>query len=159
MYNYKGVLMKITDKTIRKVLKHSISKEKMWWYWTTSQGVNSFFCEDSKISLEPFGPYEIYFSMDWPKDFRGSEGCQVLSYLPYKMFSFTWNAPPQFEAIRNASYKTWLVLEFEDQELILTHLGWPEGQVWDEVYDYFDKAWTYVLNKLQETIRSSEERS
>ena len=144
--------MNITDKTIKKVLHHEATREKMWWFWTTSEGVKAFFCEASHIELTPFGAYEIYFSMDWPEGERGSEGCKVLSYLPQKMLSFSWNAPPKFEKVRNHTYQTWVVLEMEENILTLTHLGWPEGQEWNDVYDYFDKAWSYVFEQLKGAI-------
>lgn len=102
--------MKITDKVIRKIMHHEVSCEKMWWYWTTSEGLKSFFCESSRIEITPLGAYEIYFSMDWPEGERGSEGCKVLSYLPNKMLSFTWNAPPKYDEVRNHIYKTWVVI-------------------------------------------------
>lgn len=144
--------MIITNQVIKKELTHKISIEKMWWYWTNAEGLKSFFGEDNRIELKPFGSYEIYFSMDWPEGERGSEGCQVLSYIPNKMLSFTWNAPPKFNEIRSHNYKTWVVLEFEENKLTLTHLGWPEGQSWHDVYYYFDLAWTYVIEQLEKAI-------
>ena len=26
-------------------------------------------------------------------------------------------------------------------KVVLTHLGWPEGDEWNNVYEYFDSAW------------------
>lgn len=152
-------ILTITEKVIKKVLHHEISLEKIWAYWTTPEGLKAFFCEDCHIELTPFGAYEVYFSMDWPIGERGSEGCEVLSYLPKRMLSFTWNAPTKYDVVRNHAYKTWVVLEFDENTLILTHLGWPEGQDWDDVYNYFDHAWSYVFEKLNETISKAESHS
>ncbi len=46
-----------------------------------------------------------------------------------------------------------MVVEFEEQSeketiVTLTHLLWPDGKQWDEVYDYFDKAWDIVIGRL-----------
>jgi len=149
--------MNITDKVIKKALHHEASREKMWWYWTTSEGLKSFFCEASHVEITPFGAYEIYFSMDWPEGVRGSEGCKVLSFIPYKMLSFTWNAPLKYDEIRNHAYKTWVVLELDEQMLTLTHLGWPEGQEWDDAYKYFDQAWSYVFDILNKACKPNVE--
>lgn len=70
--------MKITDKVIRKIMHHEVSCEKMWWYWTTSEGLKSFFCESSRIEITPLGAYEIYFSMDWPE---GNQWDAVYDYF------------------------------------------------------------------------------
>jgi predicted enzyme related to lactoylglutathione lyase len=91
--------------------------------------------------------------MDAPIGKRGSEACKVLSYLPKKYLSFSWNAPPQFEEVRSSTYNTWVVIEFnvlsnQQTELILTHLGWPKDERWNPVFDYFDKAWDQVFMSL-----------
>lgn len=83
---------------------------------------------------------------------RGSEGCVVLSFIPERMLSFTWSAPPEFPSVRKE--RTWVILEFENLRdnivlVKLTHLGWKEGKEWDEVYAYFDKAWDIVLTRLK----------
>ena len=60
--------------------------------------------------------------------------------------------PPQFPEARQI--RTRVVLQFTDAEyghtkVTLTHLGWGEAQLWDPVYDYFDAAWSRVLENLQ----------
>ena len=48
------------------------------------------------MDLRIGGPFELYFGgPDVPHDQRGSNGCQVLTYVPGEMLSFTWNAPPK----------------------------------------------------------------
>ncbi len=32
----------------------------------------------------------------------------------------------------------------------LTHLGWQDGDEWDQVYEYFESAWWTVLTRLRE---------
>src|SRR5262245_38931292 len=74
----------------------------LWWAWTTSDGLATFFGEKDTIELRNGGPFEILFSTAAPEGQRGSEGCQVLAYLPGEMLSFTWNAPPSIPALREA---------------------------------------------------------
>jgi len=87
-----------------------------WEKWTTPAGLKTFFGQDNKVELTPGGPYEIYFLLDNPAGTRGGEGNQVLSFLPPKMLSFTWNAPPSIPEIRNHTHKTWVVVQFETAE-------------------------------------------
>lgn len=142
--------MNITDKKLVKTLNHSIPSEDMWKIWTTSEGLARLFDSKNKIELTPFGAFEIYFIEDNPPGLKGSETCQILSFLPEKMLSFTWNAPPQFESVRNSKYKTWVVLNFEPNKVTLTHLGWPDDKEWEPVYEYFENAWDMVLGSLKD---------
>ena len=70
------------------------------------------------------------------------------------MFSFTWYTPPKFKDKRESGYQTWVVLEFipEDNNTLvrLTNLGYPDD--WDDVYEYFNKAWDYVLDNLVKVV-------
>lgn len=145
--------MVISDKKITKTKRTSESLDKVWWRWTTHEGLKTFFGIDNTIELEPHGKFEIYFLMNNPEGLRGSEGCTILSYLPKEMLSFSWNAPPEFEEVRNADYKTWVVVQFKEiseneVEITVTHLGWPHDALWNPVFDYFDVAWGNVLQRL-----------
>lgn len=144
--------MKISSKQIVKTLEHHATRAEIYKLFTTHEGLKTFFGEDNHIEITPGGPYEIYFLLDNPIGLRGGEGCQVLSFIPNRMLSFTWNAPPQFPEIRSSTYHTWVVLEFMDKRLQLTHLGWPEDPEWSKVYDYFDRAWGIVMDNLSKII-------
>ncbi|HHU56300.1 MAG TPA: SRPBCC domain-containing protein [Acholeplasmataceae bacterium] len=143
---------------MRTIIKERLikkSREYLYNKWTTNEGLNSFFSADNDIEIKPNGKYEIYFTSDTSIKERGSEGCTVLSFIPNRMFSFTWNTPPQFKDLRYSGYYTWVVLEFieiENGTLVrLTNLGYPNNEAWDKAYKYFDKAWDYVLDNLVES--------
>jgi uncharacterized protein YndB with AHSA1/START domain len=126
--------------------------DEVWNAWTTTTGVKTFFSSEAKVKLSVGGPYEIYFLLDVPYGSRGSEGCCVLSYLPKEMLSFSWSAPPEFGELREK--RTIVVLRFEELEpgkvrVVLSQHGWGRGEKWDKLYDYFDKAWAYVLGNLK----------
>lgn len=139
-------------KQIYKEMKVAASVSDVWSAFTTPEGIKTFFSPDAKIELKLGGSYEIYFYPPENAGNRGSEGCNVLSFIPERMLSFTWNAPPEFPHVRKE--RTWVVLEFEDLKnnsvlVKLTHLGWKEGKEWNEVYNYFDRAWGVVLTRLR----------
>jgi uncharacterized protein YndB with AHSA1/START domain/predicted enzyme related to lactoylglutathione lyase len=145
--------MKLSDKQIKiaRLLNQPI--DTVWKRWTTHEGLKTFLGYDNKIELTPGGAFEIYFLKDNPVGLKGSEGCKVLSYLPGKYFSFSWNAPPKFMDIRDSDYKTWVVLDFKAlpnnrTDITLTHLGWPADEKWTPVFDYFSAAWEHALDQL-----------
>ena len=107
--------------------------KSVWDKWTTHSGLKSFIGLDNKVDLTPGGPYEIYFLLDNPEGTRGGEGNTVLSFLPHKMLSFTWNAPPTIPEVRNHTHKTWVVVQLEEVDttktkVSLDHLGWLDGK-------------------------------
>lgn len=131
----------------------------VWHAWTTPEGVNSFFGADADIELVVGGKYEIYFSLDAPAGQRGSEGCRVLSFLPGKMLSFSWNAPPKFAAVRKE--RTQVVMLFNElaptvTRVRLRHHGWQEGEEWDQVFDYFSRAWPSVFASFEKRFAQPE---
>lgn len=100
----------------------------------------------ANIDLEIGGRYEWLFDGE-----VGSNGCQVLSYIPDRMISFSWNAPPG-QAARER--RAWVVVETEAlaperTRVRVTHLGFGRGPDWDETYAYFDAAWDRVLARMK----------
>lgn len=147
----------MSKKIIEKEITVNASLEEVWNRWTTGEGIRAFFAQDCSIELRLGGKYEMYFLKDAEPGQRGSEGCKVLSFIPYEMLSFSWNAPPQFPTIRNGNTHTYVVLNFEKIEasktkVRLRHLGWQEGKEWGEVFAYFDNAWDNVLNWLAKSF-------
>jgi uncharacterized protein YndB with AHSA1/START domain len=135
--------------------------DRVWAAWTTSEGARSFFAPRARIDTRLLGPYELLFSDDeeaQPGE-QGSEGCRVLSFLPGRMISFEWNAPPEFGELR--VQHTFVVVELEPvsgdetateplTRVRLSHLGYGKGAEWERLRDYFERAWWIVLSRLHE---------
>lgn len=128
-----------------RVIHHEVivprARAQAWKQWTTVEGLR-FLVKDAQVDLRPGGLY-------------GGEGCRILSFLPERMLSFSWNAPP--ELARTRKQYTWVVVGFEDAEkgtrVTLDHLGWPaQGlvveQQWAETYKHFERAWGEVMKQL-----------
>lgn len=86
----------------------------------------------------------------------GSNDCQVLSFIPDRMISFSWNAPPNQPSSR--ALRTWVVVEFETldgvaTQVTLTHLGFGSAPHWEETRNYFDAAWEIVLARLEKNLQ------
>ncbi len=119
---------------------------------TTAAGWNSFFEVDARIDLRVGGPYEILFGPpELGEGNRGSEGCQVLAWLPDQMVAFSWSAPPDFPEER--AQRTMVVIHLAPSSdggtvLTLNHRGFGTGGHWDDVHAYFGVAWGKVIEAL-----------
>lgn len=129
--------------------------------WTTSDGIAKFFSSESKIELRIGGPFDIYMNMKEPdkQGKRGAEGARILAYIEPELLAFTWGFPPAVESLRYAGAKTQVVLQFIPLDegrvrVKFAQLGWQEGPDWDKGYEYFDKAWSYVLNQLKDHLET-----
>jgi uncharacterized protein YndB with AHSA1/START domain len=133
---------------------------EVWESWTTSEGMTAFLGAPADIELRRGGKYEIYFDETAEPGSRGSETCEVLGYIPGRMLSFTWNAPPKFTNCR--FLHTWVVVELrpiggDRTEVTITHEGWDENlsahpqykDEWEGVRAYFQNAWPSVMNALR----------
>ncbi len=126
--------------------------DTVWAAWTTAQGWAAVYGPPSRADIELAigGRYEWLFDGS-----IGGNGCQVLSYLPKRMISFSWNAPPSQPETR--LQRTWVVVELEPisaqrTQLRLSHLGFGDGPAWDTTYAYFDNAWDRVLAGMQSAL-------
>jgi len=139
------------ERVIHKEIVVPAPASRVWDAWTTREGVTSFFAPRANLELAIGGPYEMLFDLAASPGSQGSEGCKILSYLPQEMLSFDWNAPPQCPNVRRE--RTWVVVQLEPQgaeatKVKVTHLGWQEGEEWEQAFDYFVRAWRVVLGRL-----------
>ena len=148
----------LSDRVIEKTCEVDLPVAELWRLWTTGDGMAEWWADDNTVDLRIGGPMELYMLPDAPEGQRGSDDCRILSFLPERMLSFTWNAPPNLPYTRPRH--THVVLEFDDlgdgrSGLTLSHLGWPDQdwddhEEWAETFAYFDEAWDEVIDLLVE---------
>lgn len=157
---------RVGDRIIETSVVVDAGASEVFRAWTTSDGLESFFAKKALVDLKPGGEYELHFLPEAPEGSRGSEGCTILSYLPNRMLSFSWNAPPLFPEVRDSGIHTIVVLHIEPlgrdrSRVVLRHHGWPDQssttEQWDEVYAYFQNAWPKVMTWLRD--RHADEAS
>ena len=122
--------------------------QEAWKAWTSREGITGFLAPDCKIGVNPDEPYEMYFIPGNQAGDRGGEGNKILAVEPYELFSFTWNAPPQFTHVR--PQRTSVCLRFDQLEenrtrINLIHTGWGNSTEWQQVYKYFQQAWGEIV--------------
>ena len=122
--------------------------DEVWQAWTTDDGAQTFFAPKSNILADSGGSYELFFDLKAKKGEQGAENMKILAIQPKKMLSFTWNNPPHLASIRNQLTHVTVWFEKMDDsttKVILHHDGWGSGEIWDQAFDYFTRAWQYIV--------------
>jgi uncharacterized protein YndB with AHSA1/START domain len=151
----------VSARAIRVSQRVAAPPREVWPLWTTAEGLRSWFASDARMELAIGGPFELLFLDESRGNERGSEGCQVLGWLPERLLVFSWNAPPHLGVTR--ARRTWVVVQLVadgDGTLVeIEHVGWPvaaweiEPQ-WPATFAYFDAAWPRVLDNLAQFVAS-----
>lgn len=140
------------DRSISKDAIISAGTGDVWQAWTTSEGCKTFFAPDAHIELKEGGAFELYFRDDVPRGLQGSEGCTIIEFTPEQHLAFTWNAPPEFPEVRGQHTRVDVRLQplgEEQTRVTLHHTGWREGDDWNQVFNFFDRAWDEVMRNLK----------
>ncbi len=145
---------------MREIVKRTnvlVSKEEAYKAWTTSEGINAFFGEDSNIELKVNGTFEVYFSKSSQVGFRGSEGCQIIQFKENEFVEFSWNVPPVFKKEREENYQSIVRIDFISishnvTEVRLTNTYQKKTESLDQIMTYFDSAWDYVLDEFTKVM-------
>lgn len=123
---------------------------KVWEAWTTKKGLEAFLAPECEIDLRVNGSLDVYFYPEAPPGQRGAEDLHIMTVIPNKMLSFSWNNPPDIPEIRNQ--QTHVIMKFfsagnnnRQTKLVLIHDGWGDGELWDQAYSYFVRAWRDVV--------------
>ncbi len=141
----------MSERMIDEVVVVNAPRAQVWQAWTDASLLSTWMCPACRVELRIGGRFEILFMPDAPEGMQGSDGCRVLSFIPERMLSFSWNAPPPHQYTR--SRHTWVVVELTaagaQTEVRLTHTGWPElTGAWTATFEYFEAAWPKVLANL-----------
>jgi len=138
-------------RTIEKTVTVDAAVAEVWRAWTTVAGVETFFAPEARLALELEGAYEMLFDLEAKPGSQGSEGCKVLSWLPERMLSFSWNAPTHFPELRKEHTFVVVLLQplgEKQTKVSIIHQGWKPGEQWDQLFAYFERAWDIVLGRL-----------
>ena len=133
--------------------------EEVYAAWTDGEAFRRAY-DPSRPELKAEIDLAIGGRYEWLWDgVTGSNGCQILSYIPGRMVSFSWNAPPSQAESRNEL--TWVVVELEPvadaaTAVRLTHLGFGRAAHWDETFEYFSRAWPHVLQQFKKGLEAGD---
>lgn len=122
----------------------------VWRAVSTAEGLRSFFAPGAEIELRAFGKFSIQF--DPSKPGTTAEENVVLAVEPERLLSTTWNAPPAYPSVR--AQRTLLQFRLTPAgeartRVTIVQSGFGTGKEWDDTYNYFTGAWTWVAAALQ----------
>ncbi|MBA4137281.1 MAG: hypothetical protein C0518_08200 [Opitutus sp.] len=141
----------VSDLVIETASRIPAPRAAVWSALTTESALGKWFGYAARVELREAGPYEIFFLKNNPPGLRGGEGNAITSFLPGRLLTFTWNAPPDFGPLRDV--RTHVLVELTDADggthVKLTHYGFRSGDDWKKVHAYFTAAWPRVLANLQ----------
>ena len=152
-----GTVATASDRILVKEITVRASLDAVWNAWTTEEGLE-FVTAKSNVELRRGGPYEWF--LDGPADEsgrRGGEGSQILAWLPNEMLAFSWTFAPATPNLRRAQERTQVIVTFTPGDdgtvrVRLTAHEWQDGAEWDAGYNYFDEAWSYVLEVFKQSF-------
>jgi uncharacterized protein YndB with AHSA1/START domain len=140
------------ERALDKEIELNATLEQAWSAWTTREGITSFFAPDAQVDARVGGPFHIYIDPLAEPGLKGADEMRFLAVQPQRMISFDWNAPPSLPEARQQ--RTLVIVRFnpidaQHTKVTLHHVGWGDGGEWDKAYQYFDKAWSFVLQNLK----------
>jgi uncharacterized protein YndB with AHSA1/START domain len=164
MFSHAGLTQSLTapeqamvkEKMLNLFIRINAPLDSVWSRWSSEKGIKKFFAPACDYELKPLGKLGIYFAPGAPKGQRGAEDNLILAVEEKKMVSFTWDAPPQWPAIRQQ--RTLVTIRFyptgKNETLVtLSQTGWGQGEEWTTVLNYFSNAWGgFVLPNLKYSL-------
>ena len=149
----------------KRVIRHEVVIDaplsEVWNAWTTEEGLKRWTGYSSKIELRVGGAFEWVMLPENPRGLRGTEGCQILTYLPERLFSFSWNATPTMTELRKQGARAHVVIELDEiatdrVKLSLSMLGFGKSEEWEHFHDSFERGWQFFLGKLKNQLEQSD---
>lgn len=145
-------------RVLRKEIVIHAPLDAVWRAWTSEEGLAPI-SSSSRIELRPGGDYAWFLETVDEQGRRGSEGSEIVSFVPRERLVFRWTFPPSTPGLRAAQATTEVAVHFDEAaeggvRLELVATGWQEGAEWDQAYEYFDRAWGWVLGAMKEHLEA-----
>lgn len=144
---------------LQKEISINAPVDAVWNVWTSEDGL-AFISPESNIDLRIGGAYEWFLGGE-PDELgkRGGEGSHILAFLPNKMIAFSWTFPPDVPELRNIDERTQVVVLLDEADgqvrVRLYAHGWQEGEPWQRGWEYFDRAWGFVLDRMKSHLEAT----
>lgn len=138
------------DDAVTHVRSIAASPSEVFLALTDGVEISSWLGVPAVVDLAIGGRYELLFDETQEPGSQGSEGCQILAFVPDSMLAITWNSPPSLPEARGQHTFVVFMLQPEDEHTTVTlaHAGHGHGEIWEENRAYFQRAWGLVLDAL-----------
>ncbi len=149
-----------------RILRHEAildaSVKEVWEAFTTSEGARHWMAPVAEVDLRIGGTIKTNYN---PQARIGDPGTivhHILSYEPERMITTRFTAPEGAPTKAKAAQAVWWVARLEPlpdgrTRLTYTGVGWGQGPVWDEAYEFFDRGNAWTFQQLGNYLRKKAE--
>ena len=128
--------------------------------FTVNDHLENWLTEMADVEPKVGGKYELFWNSQ-DKENDSTIGCRILALQPSKFLSFEWKGPKQFKHFMNnvrplTNVVVFFIPDQESTDVYVLHVGWRNTAEWEKARQWFVKAWSDALSKLQKYM--SEKR-
>ncbi len=144
------------DRIIHRSVRLHCDIHRAFEMFTVNEYVQSWLAPVADIEPVAGGRYELFWDPD-NRESNSTVGCRVTAIEPDKFLAFEWKGPEQFQHFMNsADPLTHVVVLFVPgaqgsrprTEVHIVHSGWRSSADWEEARQWFERAWSRVLDAL-----------
>lgn len=131
-------------------------RERVWWAWTTEEGLAGWLCRRAEV--EPFvgGQYELHFDEQDPGRREPELRCQVLSIDHPRLLHLLWRGPDEGDLEAGATeVRVRLFPALDGTRLEITHACGEQDAGWDETRTALERLWINSLERLQVVVQQA----
>jgi uncharacterized protein YndB with AHSA1/START domain len=126
--------------------------DQVWDAWTTTKGLESFLAPAAEVESKPGGVYRAIF---YPQRIRpidrGNDG-HIIAMERNQFLSVSWMTPIHMQELKGNSTIVFIYftqLSPTKTRVDLFNIGYGQGALWREAYDYNVKGWDRILSGLE----------
>lgn len=150
------------DKIITAHITLNTEQADVFEYFVENHLLESWLTKKADVEMKVGGKYELFWTPEDPDLSNNSTyGCKVLAVERPRFFTIEWMGNAEQKAFMNTVRpRTHVTILFSPLEKTVTrvtviHTGWREGKQWESARQYFVRAWTEALEKLQELVNGT----
>jgi uncharacterized protein YndB with AHSA1/START domain len=121
--------------------------------FTDATKLTGWLCDTAEVDARVGGHYRL----GWKEPVRFESRGEVREMTPDLDIGFSWQAPPEFDALMNQpSAKTQVYVRLQESpegiDITLEHSGWGSGDAWEEARSWHFHLWDDRLHLLKDYL-------
>jgi uncharacterized protein YndB with AHSA1/START domain len=137
-----------------------VQRDKVWWAWTTEEGLAAWLCQRAEVQPFVGGQFELFLDEDGHHQREPELRCQVLSIDHPRLLQLSWHGPGDAEAeVGPTEVKVELFPALDGTRLAITHACSDQLAGCEDSRQLIERMWIDSLERLQEVVQSSTQRT
>lgn len=129
-------------------------RERVWWAWTTEEGLAGWLCRHAEV--EPFvgGRYELFLDERLGAHREPELRCQVLSIDHPRLLQLLWRGPDESDLeAGETEVRVRLFPTLDGTRLEITHSCCEQTDGWEDTRAALERLWIDSLERLQVVVQ------